>query len=132
MRLHRVFAVSMLLTCSAYATDKIDDEAMYDLASTFKDLTQRVDGFVKFSGAGSIQQTTLLKDAGAQSIIETTFRGFDVEFEIQGKNVVMVLCKKDRVLIEDAGCNSKLDGPVWKQANQQSCQVRIQASQVCN
>lgn len=125
--------ISLLLIISSQAcfAQEYDDEVMYDLASKFKDLSQKVDGYVKFSPGATKENATVLENAGVRTIIQREFSGYEVKVDVQGSNVVMLLCKDDVALIEDAGCNAELDKALWKSPKPNSCNIALKSSLIC-
>jgi hypothetical protein len=125
--------ISLLLIFSSQVcfAQGYDDEVMYDLASKFKDLSQKVDGYIKFSPGAVKGKTNVLENAGVKTIIQEEFSGYEVKVDVQGTNVVMLLCKDDIALIEDAGCNAELDKALWKSPKANSCRVTLESSSVC-
>ena len=125
--------ISLLLIISSQGcfAQEYDDEAMYDLASKFKDLSQKVGGYVKFSPGATKENASVLESSGVNTIIQREFSGYQVKVDVQGSNVVMLLCKDDVALIEDAGCNAELDKALWKYPEATSCQIALDSYSVC-
>lgn len=125
--------ISLLLIISSQVcfAQEYDDEEMYDVASRFKDLSQKVDGYVKFSPGAIKENASVLENAGVKTTIQREFSGYEVKVDVQGANVVMLLCKDDVALIEDAGCNAELDKALWKSPEANSCRVTLESSSVC-
>ncbi len=125
--------ISLLLIISSQVcfAQEYDDEEMYDVASRFKDLSQKVDGYVKFAPGATKENANVLEKAGVKTIIQREFSGYEVKVDVQGTNVVMLLCKDDVALIEDAGCNAELDKALWKSPERNSCLVTLESSSVC-
>ncbi len=129
----RFSLISLLLIISSQVcfAQEYDDEVMYDVASRFTDLSQKVDGYVKFSPGAIKENASVLENAGVKTTIQREFSGYEVKVNVQGANVVMLLCKNDVALIEDAGCNAELDKALWKSPEANSCRVTLESSSVC-
>tara|TARA_R110002033_G_scaffold20300_4_gene51483 strand:- start:11267 stop:11665 length:399 start_codon:yes stop_codon:yes gene_type:complete len=127
-----VFFALMFLSLSCSCTDKYDDESMYDLASKFKDLSQAVDGHLKFSGEQVEDGAQLLSEISERyPQLIVPFKDFTIMAKIQSGNVVLLLCDENIALIEDAGCNGKLDVNHWIDAKADSCEFTIDSALLC-
>lgn len=129
----RLFLLSLFLivSCQVSSTQTYDDEVMYDLASKLKDISQKVDGYVKFSPEASNDNSNVLEKSGVKAMIKQEFSGYQVKVDVQGVNIVLLLCKDDVALIEDAGCNSELDKALWKTPKANSCRIVLDSTSVC-
>jgi hypothetical protein len=126
-----VFLVAVL-SVGCCASNKYNDEKMYDLASQFKDLAQTVDGTVKF-GKKVIENG---EQALAIVAIEypdkvAPFTQYSIKVDLQGDNAVLLLCDAEIGLIEDAGCNSVLDKIYWKNVEHHNCAFTIDSNLLC-
>ena len=118
--------------CAQVFANQYDDEQMYDLASRLKDVTQRLDGYLKFSDAHGISEEEILDKADAKKLLQTYFSNFEVIVQIQGNDVVLLLCDDTVALVEDAGCNAKIDVHHWRTPVSNSCKITLLASNVCS
>jgi len=122
--------VSLSVGCT---TIQYNDEEMYDLASEFKDLSQPVDGYLKFSDMEFKDGAELLDLVSKEYPNKVDdFVGYDIKVDIQSDNAVLLLCDEDIALIEDVGCNAKVDQILWKNIQRNSCEFKIEASKICN
>jgi hypothetical protein len=125
--------ICIFLSVSCSAINKYDDERMYDLASKFKDLSQSIDGHIKFSedliydGDQILNQMLL----SAPNLL-TSFADFTIKVSVQKSNAILLLCDGDIALIEDAGCNAVMDKILWKDVKPNSCEFTIDSIQLCN
>lgn len=133
-----ILLVVALSGCNSTSGRGANDEAMYDLALNFKELTQSADAYYKFDlppqELGNVdgrRLLVLLHDRMPQKF--EPLRGYQIKAQIQGSNVVMLLCQSNEnvALIEDAGCNYRLDKALWKSANTSSCEFTIDTGNYC-
>ncbi|MFA7517633.1 hypothetical protein [Shewanella sp.] len=121
----------LIISTQVCSAQEYDDEIMYDLGSKFKDLSKKVDGYVKFSPGATKENASVLEKSGVNTIIQRDFSGYVVKVDVQGSNVVMLLCENDVALIEDAGCNAELDKALWKSPKVNSCEIALDSFTVC-
>lgn len=131
MRTSILLILLVISGCTQVFAKQYDDEKMYDLASRFKDLTQKVDGYIKFSDDQQKSKERLIERSGALNSVNSYFSDYELIVDVQGDHVVLMLCDDDIALIEDAGCNAKVDKTYWQRPTANSCQISLKASQVC-
>jgi hypothetical protein len=128
----------ILAGCSNTTGRTNHDDAMYDLARDFKALSQSADAYYKFDlppeELGNVdgrRLLVLLKERMPQKF--EPLRGYQIKAQIQGSNIVMLLCDSndDVALIEDAGCNYRLDRALWQSDNAVSCDFTIDTGKSC-
>lgn len=127
-----VFIILSILTAGCSAKNPYNNEEMYDLASQFKDLSQTVDGSIKFGDAvveSGVQALEIVSVEQPDKVVP--FVKYTIKVEIQGDNAVLLLCEDDVALIEDAGCNAVLDKIYWKEIKSNSCVITLDSNQVC-
>ncbi|MGY0588502.1 MAG: hypothetical protein ACW7DY_22700, partial [Paraglaciecola chathamensis] len=123
---HLLFIIVSMLIVGCSASNPYNDEKMYDLASQFKDLSQTVDGAIKF-GEVAIEtgQQALERVSVEQPDKVAPFAEYVIKVELQGDNAVLLLCDDNIALIEDAGCNAVLDKVYWQVLNPNSCVITL-------
>lgn len=127
----KISFIVLLAGCSL-TQGKYSDEKMYDIAAQVKDLSQAVDGYLKFGDATGLSGRTLLLKAVNNDENKLTFLDeYTLKVDIQGDNAVLLVCDGDKALIEDAGCNLALDKAHWQQQGNNTCQITLQAAAVC-
>lgn len=129
---HLLFIIVSMLIVGCSASNPYNDEKMYDLASQFKDLSQTVDGAIKF-GEVTIEtgQQALESVSVGQPDKVAHFAEYVIKVELQGDNAVLLLCDDNIALIEDAGCNAVLDKVYWQVLNPNSCVITLDSHQLC-
>ncbi len=129
---HLLFIIVSMLIVGCSASNPYNDEKMYDLASQFKDLSQTVDGAIKF-GEVAIEtgQQALERVSIEQPDKVAPFAEYVIKVELQGDNAVLLLCDDNTALIEDAGCNAVLDKVYWQVLNPNSCVITLDSHQLC-
>lgn len=129
---HLLFIIVSMLIVGCSASNSYNDEKMYDLASQFKDLSQTVDGAIKF-GEVAIEtgQQALERVSVEQPDKVAPFAEYVIKVELQGDNAVLLLCDDNIALIEDAGCNAVLDKVYWQVLNPNSCVITLDSHQLC-
>ncbi|WP_339892585.1 hypothetical protein [Neptuniibacter pectenicola] len=129
---HLLFIIVSMLIVGCSASNPYNDEKMYDLASQFKDLSQTVDGAIKF-GEVTIEtgQQALERVSVEQPDKVAHFAEYVIKVELQGDNAVLLLCDDNIALIEDAGCNAVLDKVYWQVLNPNSCVITLDSHQLC-
>ncbi|MFT6351898.1 hypothetical protein [Neptuniibacter pectenicola] len=129
---HLLFIIVSMLIVGCSASNPYNDEKMYDLASQFKDLSQTVDGAIKF-GEVTIEtgQQALERVSVEQPDKVAPFAEYVIKVELQGDNAVLLLCDDNIALIEDAGCNAVLDKVYWQVLNPNSCVITLDSHQLC-
>ncbi|KXJ54829.1 MAG: hypothetical protein AXW15_08100 [Neptuniibacter sp. Phe_28] len=129
---HLLFIIVSMLIVGCSASNPYNDEKMYDLASQFKDLSQTVDGAIKF-GEVTIEtgQQALESVSVEQPDKVAHFAEYVIKVELQGDNAVLLLCDDNIALIEDAGCNAVLDKVYWQVLNPNSCVITLDSHQLC-
>jgi len=129
---HLLFIIVSMLIVGCSASNPYNDEKMYDLASQFKDLSQTVDGAIKF-GEVTIEtgQQALERVSVEQPDKVAPFAEYVIKVELQGDNAVLLLCDDNIALIEDAGCNAVLDTVYWQVLNPNSCVITLDSHQLC-
>ena len=129
---HLLFIIVSMLIVGCSASNPYNDEKMYDLASQFKDLSQTVDGAIKFGEAGiETGQQALERVSIEQPDKVAPFAEYVIKVELQGDNAVLLLCDDNIALIEDAGCNAVLDKVYWQVLNPNSCVITLDSHQLC-
>ena len=125
-----ILMVSLSFGCTA---NKYNDEKMYDLASELKDLSQTIDGYLKFGDIEFKDGVELLDLVSKEYPSKVDdFVGYDIKVDIQADNAVLLLCDGDIALIEDVGCSAVVDQILWKNIQRNSCEFKIDANKVCN
>jgi hypothetical protein len=125
-----------LYSSSNHSQPSYNDEVMYDLAAQFQNLAQSADGYVKFrlppEKADGINGEELLEQI-RQNMPQklAPFIDYTVHAKVEGSNVVLLLCDSDVALIEDAGCNYRLDKTLWKKPTKNSCRFTINSGDYC-
>jgi hypothetical protein len=128
----------ILTACNSTSSSRNNDEGMSDLALDFKELSQSADAYLKFDlppeeldSIDDHRLLVLLKERMPQKF--APLRGYQIEAQIQGSNVVMLLCDSNSnvALMEDAGCNYRLDKALWKLDNKTSCDFTIDTGKYC-
>ncbi|MEM5537527.1 hypothetical protein WNY58_14145 [Neptuniibacter pectenicola] len=129
---HLLFIIVSMLIVGCSASNPYNDEKMYDLASQFKDLSQTVDGAIKF-GEVTVEtgQQALERVSVEQPDKVAPFAEYVIKVELQGDNAVLLLCDDNIALIEDAGCNAVLDKVYWQVLNPNSCVITLDSHQLC-
>lgn len=129
---HLLFIIVSMLIVGCSASNPYNDEKMYDLASQFKDLSQTVDGAIKF-GEVTVEtgQQALERVSVEQPDKVAPFAEYVIKVELQGDNAVLLLCGDNIALIEDAGCNAVLDKVYWQVLNPNSCVITLDSHQLC-
>ncbi|NOI65396.1 hypothetical protein [Vibrio sp. 99-8-1] len=141
MRLITQIALILALTsCATQA--KYSDEVMYDLASVLKDVSQAVDGELKFGNTANLTNDAIIKNATSSNpkqltrLVELAKEGNITDYRIisqfQGDNAVMMICDGEVALMEDAGCNAEFDTPYWNNPQPNSCAITLNAAEVCS
>jgi hypothetical protein len=129
---HLLFIIVSMLIVGCSASNPYNDEKMYDLASQFKDLSQTVDGAIKFGEVAiDTGQQALERVSVEQPDKVAPFAEYVIKVELQGDNAVLLLCDDNIALIEDAGCNAVLDKVYWQVLNPNSCVITLDSHQLC-
>ncbi|PCK31319.1 hypothetical protein [Pseudoalteromonas piscicida] len=124
-----VIVLSLGCTKTAYSNDPED---MADLASQLKDIAAAVDGTLKFStNKFDDPQTLLLAAINNDTSKIAPFEGYQLKVETQANHAVLLLCKDEVILIEDAGCTAQSDIQHWQSEQKQACQLTINTTEVC-
>ncbi|GHA66867.1 hypothetical protein ACFFLZ_15320 [Photobacterium aphoticum] len=122
--------IALLTGCISSAP--YSDEALYDVASTLKDITQAVDGEIKFGDTDNLTHAQIIDNAlAADPSLLDKLKPYQWQLAIQGDHAVMLLCDDDIALMEDAGCNAQFDNAYWQQPKPDSCRIQLQAQEVC-
>lgn len=126
-----VITIILSVGCSSLANAH-DPEKMADLASQLKDISAAIDGTLKFSSEPYTDPHKLLLAAikDDKSKLEP-FENYQLRIVIQEKNAILLLCKEEILLIEDAGCSAKSDIQHWQSDKNQICKVTLKSNQVC-
>lgn len=107
-------------------------EDMFNLASKLKDIAAAVDGTLKFSENTDDDPQALLMAAINNDISKIApFEGYQLKVETQANHAVLLLCKNDVILIEDAGCTARSDIQHWQSPQKQACKLTINTIDVC-
>jgi len=107
-------------------------ENMSDLASQLKDISASVDGTLKFSTETFTDSQSLLMTAiNGEKKRLSPFEKYQLKIIVQGKNAVLLLCKENILLIEDAGCTTKSDIQHWKSTIQLPCDITLNTKELC-
>lgn len=108
------------------------DESMQGLASQFKDLSQTIDGQIKF-GEQKFKDGQETLDFVANKYPEkvTPFEKYTIKIKIDKHNALLLLCDADKALMEDLGCNAHLDAAYWKKPQANSCSFSLDSAQLC-
>lgn len=126
-----IITIILSVGCSSLANAH-DPEKMADLASQLKDISAAVDGTLKFSSETYTDPQKLLLAAikNDKTKLEP-FKNFQLKVVIQEQNAVVLLCKEETLLIEDAGCTAKSDIQHWQSDENQICEITLQSNQIC-
>lgn len=141
MRLITTLALLMALTsCSTQA--KYSDEVMYDMASILKDVSQAVDGELKWGNTEGLSQEEIISSAISTNpnqlpelevlANEGKVANYRLLQEFQGDNAVMLICDGNVALMEDAGCNAEFDKIYWKSPRSNTCSINLDAAAICS
>jgi hypothetical protein len=129
---HLLFIIVSMLIVGCSTSNPYNNEKMYDLASQFKDLSQTVDGSIKFGEVAIENGHQALERVSIEQPDKVVpFAEYIIKVEVQGDNAVLLLCDEDIALIEDAGCNAVLDKVYWQALNPKSCVIRLDSHQLC-
>lgn len=134
--------IAFVLTLTSCATHTgYPEEVMYDMASILKDVTQAVDGEIKFGDTAGLTNDEIIRNATASNptlltrlpelALEGNLSDYRILSEFQGNNAVMLICDGDIALMEDAGCNSAFDKIHWNSPQPNSCEIKLVATDVC-
>ncbi|OOE87171.1 hypothetical protein BZG73_02965 [Salinivibrio siamensis] len=138
-----ITALAMLMAIASCSTQaKYSDEVMYDMASILKDVSQAIDGELKWGNTEGLSQEEIISNATltnpnqlpelevlAQEAKVTNYRLLQ---EFQGGNAVMLICDGDVALMEDAGCNAEFDKIYWKSPRPNTCSINLDAVALCS
>ncbi|OAN13134.1 hypothetical protein A3K86_15850 [Photobacterium jeanii] len=128
----RLISLFFILTLVTGCAGKYEPDEMYPMASKFKDLSQLIDGLVKFSNTPITTESQARRQLQAEYPEQLKeFRDYDLRIDIQGKNTVLLLCDGNTALFEDAGCNGSFEYHHWKKNYSQACEFTINTSKVC-
>lgn len=141
MRLITTLALLMALTsCSTPA--KYSDEVMYDMASILKDVSQAIDGELKWGKTEELSQEEIISSATSTNpnqipelkvlAQEAKVANYRLLHEFQGDNAVMLICDGNVALMEDAGCNAEFDKIYWKSPRSNTCSINLDAAAICS
>ena len=127
-----VTVIVLSLGCTSTASSSNDPEIMADLASQLKDVAAAVDGTLKFSAnTFNDPQALLMAAINNDASKIAPFKGYQLKIETQANNAVLLLCKDEVILIEDAGCTAQSDVQHWQSKQKQACQLTINTTEVC-
>ena len=127
-----IFFITTLLLTACMARAPYSDETMYDVASHLKDVSQAVDGEIKFGDIANLTHAQIIQQAMASDPQKLdALKPYQLQLAIQGDHAVMLLCDNDVALMEDAGCNAAFDTPYWQDPKSDTCSVRLDAQTVC-
>lgn len=126
-----LFTLILSVGCSQLPSAH-EPEKMADLASQLKDMSAAVDGTLKFSSETYTDPQKLLLAAirGDKSKLEP-FKNYQLKVVIQEQNAVLLLCEKEILLIEDAGCTAKSDIQHWLSEDAKACEATLRTDSVC-
>lgn len=127
-----LMAVLMTSACASNPESLCENEALYDTASKFSDLTQKVDAEYKFGDVsgktpGEVLKKVSMSDAAYQQILSD----YDVELKVTDANAVMMMCSASKRIIQDAGCTSKVE-EVLACGERAQCRFTLDANEVCS
>lgn len=127
-----IITIILSVGCSSLANAH-DPEKMADLASQLKDISAAVDGTLKFSSEPYTDSHKLLLAAikDDKTRLEP-FKNFQLKVVIQEQNAVVLLCKEETLLIEDAGCTAKSDIQHWQLSESHACEITIKPNLICD
>ena len=128
-----LLCISLIVLLSGCYTPKNNNpEVMADLASQLKDISAAIDGTLKFSSEPYTDPHKLLLAAIKDDKSKLApFENYQLRIVIQEKNAILLLCKEEILLIEDAGCSAKSDIQHWQSDKNQICKVTLKSNQVC-
>lgn len=140
MKLFTVIAFIITLTsCATQA--KYSDEVMYDMASILKDVTQAIDGELKFGDTSGLTNEKIIENAMSTNpnlltrlsdlAIKGKISDYRIVYEYQGDNAVLLICDGDIALMEDVGCNAAFDKVYWNDPQPNTCKITLNASAIC-
>ncbi|KOO04733.1 hypothetical protein [Vibrio nereis] len=141
MRLFTTIALMLMLT-ACVSQGKYSEEVMYDMASLLKDVTQAVDGELKFGDTTGLTNAEVIENATSSNpeqlvklpdlAKEGNVSNYRIISEFQGDNAVMLICDGDIALMEDVGCNTAFDSGYWHAPQPNSCQITLDAAKICS
>ena len=135
--------IALILTLTSCTTQaKYSDEIMYDIASILKDITQAIDGELKFGDTAGLTSHEIIDNAtrsNADNLAKlpklakaAEISDYRILSEFQEDNVVMLICDGDIALMEDAGCNAAFDKSYWDTPQPNSCSIKLDAAEICS
>lgn len=141
MRLLTTIAFLLSLTsCTTQA--RYSEEVMYDIASILKDVTQAVDGEVKFGDITGLTSKEVIEKATSSNsnkltnlpelAQEANIADYRIILELQKDNAVMMICDGNIALMEDVGCNAAFDKIYWNAPRPNSCKITLDAAEICS
>ncbi|MDO6706949.1 hypothetical protein [Photobacterium sp. 1_MG-2023] len=140
MRLFTTVALFLTVTsCTTQA--EYPEEVMYDIASILKDISQAVDGELKYEDTTGLTSEEVINNATAsipdqlaklpKLAVEGNVSRYRIVSEFQGNNAVMLICDGDVALMEDVGCNTEFDNIYWHAPQPNTCTIRLDAAAIC-
>ncbi|ODS04578.1 hypothetical protein [Vibrio scophthalmi] len=135
--------IALILTLTSCTTQaKYSDEIMYDIASILKDITQAIDGELKFGDTAGLTSHEIIDNATRSNADKLAklpklakaaeISDYRILSEFQEDNVVMLICDGDIALMEDAGCNAAFDKSYWDTLQPNSCSIKLDAAEICS
>jgi outer membrane lipoprotein-sorting protein len=122
---------AFLMTGCVGTETKLSMESCMDYASKLKDLSQTVDGYVKFGEPHQLSGNELLHAAANPDDL-SYFADYQLKVDQQEDNVVLLLCNGDSALMEDAGCNASLDKHYCAAQSTVKCSFTLSPQSLCD
>jgi hypothetical protein len=128
-----IFCVLMISVVGCGKKKKIDDKAMYSLASSLTKLAKAVESTVRYKKPPEkISDSDLLKLACKRDpkLLEP-FKKYTVKVHKENRHAIVLVCTPNgkRGLLEDAGCTAKMDKHLWKSSV--ACKFTLKIKNVC-
>lgn len=134
MKFRPLIVISLLTIisgCSIFASQPTA-EKMMDYASKLKDLSQTVDGYLRFGGDATLEGPELLEAAVLNSAELEFFSDYQIFVKKQGNNAILLMCDENTALLEDVGCNANFDKHHWQASPITRCGFTLDSSKICS
>ncbi|WP_417316150.1 hypothetical protein [Cycloclasticus pugetii] len=107
-------------------------EDRYETASHFSDFVQKVNFKYAFEDIENLSLDEVVQQvATTDEDYRSILNKFSVKSYVERDNVVMLMCKGDSLIIEDAGCTAKVE-KVFECGKRPECALSSSAFQVCD
>lgn len=122
-------AVVLFLASGCERPAQPDAARMGPLASALTKLSGAVEATVRYESppADAADEALLKLATAADPGLTTPFEGYILRARQEAGHAVLLLCERDRALLEDLGCTGPLETAHWQSAVKAACAFTLKA-----